>query len=676
MANSILIGIISALMSATGEWLLFEPTKYYPNAYLLYLSILYVIIGIFSGLLCNIVLNFLPSKILAPLHSKSLFIFSFTTSAFMVCIADKKLLSSNYFLNINNIFLLFLDCAFLVFLLTLIYNALRIILSSAILCWLSNLPYIAKIGFEVMVLFFLLIYSLSPRFSRFKQLNNSDKQLKNTSVILITIDTLRADYVSGYNPINSTPEISKFSRDAVIFKNCFSTSPWTVPSHASLFTSLMPSSHGADWIDKGKSKESTCLPLRDDANTIAEAFKKNNYITSAFIGNMNLSRSFGFAQGFDFYYDNPHPYFDGFILRPAFSKFVYERLNSDLLRKVIEDIDPLYIKIVNFIYLERFREFPLNYPNILMRSKKGADEVNNEFFHWINKNRSKPFFIFINYYDPHDPYLPHDGFLSDIIRNYKGRIDYKTYPLGYMCSFIKNPSTFSKSDLEYIKELYKGEVRFVDYNIGLLIDMLKNEGIYDDTLIIITSDHGEALGEHNFLTHDNFLYDELIHVPFIIKFPQKKYSGMVKSELGSLIDVMPSLLKFIGIRGIKGMEGFENMFEIDSSLNKNNKFVASEVSKTKKFIRCSDKFNRDLKSLRTLEWKFIKASNHEDELYAISKDPNELSNLKDENKNYFVFLNEMLENYFLDKKLTKKSEISDERKKEIENKLKALGYAQ
>ncbi len=671
-----LSGAFAGIIFSLVEFYYINPTTYYPRAYIIYISSLYLLAGILTGIIGYSKLKAaqLLTKKDFPFTSPSIFLFSEVSSIFIISVIAKIYTYAGGE-TFSSLIIFWIKIVLLIYLLSFIIYIILTFAGKSISSFssLNNPLYLFLL--IVFLCGAIALYSFYPAASTGidgKVAGDSSKP----SVIAIVIDTLRYDYVTGYGGVQATSKIEEMAKDSIVYENCFSSSPWTVPSHSTLFTSLPPSSHGAMWIDEGEGNDSVCMPLAEDSKTLAEVLSDEGYETTAFIGNMNLSKAFGLSQGFDIYNDNPHPYFEGFILRPSLLMLLYDNIRFPPLRRFVEKCDLYLIKAVNIIYGEGFRNFPLNYPNILRRTKKRADEVNYEFFRWLEKRGNTPFFAFINYYEPHDPYLPPEKFVPEEAKKYDGKIDKLTYPTGYACKVLKGEDVLSEDDIGYIKSLYEGEVRFVDYNIGLLIDLLKEKGIYDNSVIIITSDHGEALGDHNFLTHDNYLYDELIHVPLIVKLPKNKNAGLRKKEITGLIDIAPSLLKFFGMGIPEEMQGNRDIFEFDESNNGFDRFIFSEVNRTKKFINCSSNFDRDLKSVRNGKWKAILSSKGSFELYDIISDPLESDNLEESEPARGEEYKTKLNDYFKNADRDKGKKIPMHKKKEVIDRLRALGYLQ
>jgi len=264
---------------------------------------------------------------------------------------------------------------------------------------------------------------------------------KDFNILLITLDTLRADRLSVYSDkYVKTPNIDRLAGKSFIFTRAFSHNPVTLPAHVNILTGTTPRFHGIG--------DNTGFRLEERFLTIAEYLKQAGYRTGAFIGAFPLDSRFGLNQGFDHYDDqygthNQLEFF--FVERPA--------------QKVIE-------------------------PAVQWISQQGGSREKNKWFAWVHL------------FDPHQPYLP--------------------------------PSPYNK---EYRHDLYSGEVAYVDASLKVLFDFLENEGLMEDTVIVVTGDHGEALGEKGERTHAYFAYNNTIHIPLLLYIP-----GTVPGEKGMVID--------------------------------------------------------------------------------------------------------------------------------------------
>lgn len=298
------------------------------------------------------------------------------------------------------------------------------------------------------------------------------KKIKN--IILISLDTLRADHLGiyGYHR-NTSPSIDAFAKESIVFQNAVVQSPWTLPSHMSIMTSLYPSFHRVS----GK-----ITYLADEHVTLAELLREGGYRTAAFTDGGWMRPVFGFNQGFEIY-------------------------NS---RKV-------------------------GIVRILPKVKK-----------WLDKNKSNPFFLFIHCYDIHAPYATYKPPYNRIFHDF-------TYT-GHLIPSVKNLKAARKNelkvndeDLRHFIALYDGGIRYTDEKIGEFLSYLRDSGLEDQSLIIITSDHGEEFKEHGSFDHWQLYYRPNLQVPLIMRIPNYPKKEIRIKELVQSIDLLPTILEIVGL---------------------------------------------------------------------------------------------------------------------------------
>lgn len=312
-------------------------------------------------------------------------------------------------------------------------------------------------------------------------------------VILIIIDSLRADALSCYDSeAPATPNIDHFAKDGILFKNAFSASPWTLPSVSSIMTGLSASVHMA-------LKPRTRLP--DNFKTLAEYMQGAGYLTGAIGRNSFLRKSYNISQGFVEYSFFPKP------------------RNTSLGGKLLKALFP-------------------------KRFKTGAStrDLANLTIDWLESNVNNDFFLWVHFFDPHMPYTPPAEFLpanSDAPpRIGKSFSRLKAVRGGHLVPSLQ--------ERRWIRSLYESEVRYVDTNVGRVFERLKELGIYDESLIILTSDHGEELWEHDGFEHGHNVYDEVIRVPLIIKLPASSSKQAISGAV-SIESIMPTVLELCGV---------------------------------------------------------------------------------------------------------------------------------
>ena len=392
------------------------------------------------------------------------------------------------------------------------------------------------------------------------------------NVILISIDTCRADYLSCYGyPRKTTPNIDAIADAATLFENVISPVPLTLPSHCSMLTGTTPLYHGVH--------ENVNYRLEKFNLTLAELLRQKGYTTSAIISSLVLDSQFGLNQGFDTYNDH--------FIQPMPSWYENERR---------------------------------------------GDEASRFACDWLEKHKSEKFFLFLHYFDPHDDYRPPEPF-----------------------------ATIFKDNL------YAGEVAYTDYCIGEVILKLKELGLYDSTLLIITSDHGEGLGEHAEPYHGFFVYNSTVRVPLIIRAPGGP-KGKKVPDLVGLVDVVPTICGLLGIDPPQVLHGkdLSPLFREGGKIQNNERYIYCE-SLQATLYGCSP-----LLGLVQDRWKYIHAPRPE--LYDLDKDPHEDKNLIDEHPKRAQLLQDHLKSILEEQARTNASDDKFVLDNKTRKRLESLGY--
>ncbi len=437
------------------------------------------------------------------------------------------------------------------------------------------------------------------------------------NVLFIVVDTLRADHLPlwGYGGVK-TPNLDAFGQDAIRFEHAFSNASWTRPSFASLMTGRYPSSHQT-------MHKSASLP--SELTTIAEAMRSGGYSTYGVVTNYNVAPFFNFHQGFDQYaYLEPN-----FVLGAGDTEA--KLLFVQALRQGIET----------------------------WRAKRGQVEpgsayqdaavVNASVKRFLDDKPAAPFFAFVGYMDPHDPYFPHP---------YDGT--------GYARAANQKPQG---DEAPTLIKLYDGEIAFWDGEFGKLIADLKRRGLYDDMTIVVTADHGEEFFEHGGFWHGTTLYDEQVRVPLLLKLPKHQQGGSVIDHWVESIDIMPTLLRLSGLGIPEGVQGKDLM-------------TASEA-----VFAEEDHEGNELRALRMRrgesELKLIESNPDNPrglqpfELYRLDQDPSELVDLSKQDAPLLNLAASRLDEQ------ARRAQIGHAAKKAVDvasnaaavEKLRALGYA-
>jgi arylsulfatase A-like enzyme len=414
---------------------------------------------------------------------------------------------------------------------------------------------------------------------------------RQPNVILITVDTLRADHIGVYGmPGAQTPTIDRLAHEGARFDRAICQLPQTNPSHAALLTGLYASTNGVKihMIDQ----------LRSDAQTMADVFLQGGYRTGAIYSWVSLDPQFsGLNRGFQTY--------DGYVLNRS---VIFSNPN-------LEQLAALYRQIEQKVPIVKTADAHLGSSDEIERSLDGrADVTNAAVFSWLDAHASSgPFFLWVHYYDPHYPYTPPAGFDHVLGLKYSGHVDGS---IDTLKSIEDGKLALTDADLGRLGELYQGEIAFTDSQIGRLVANLGSRGILDDTILVLTGDHGESFGEHGDWTHGMKVFESEVRVPLVMRYPARIPAGMTVSAPVQLIDVMPTLLELTGLRAAKPIQGTSLLPRFTR---------ASTATPGLAFVELADEA---FVALLTSDWKLIRNNaNGELQLYHLGDDEAELHNL-------------------------------------------------
>ncbi len=349
-------------------------------------------------------------------------------------------------------------------------------------------------------------------------------------LLLITLDTVRADHLGCYGYEHpTTPHLDALAQEALLFETCQASVPVTLPSHCTIITGMEPFEHGV--------RNNGTFVLSDEITTLAEVMHAQGYATGAVMASIVLAQRFGTAQGFD--------HFDDDFTGPGAGHPLPERVAGEVTRRGLE---------------------------------------------WIRNQPDRPWFAWLHYFDPHDPYHP--------------------------------PAPFDRM----LDAPYDGEIAYADAHLGGLFRELKRMGLWDRTLIAVTADHGEGLGEHNEPTHSLFIYGTTIDVPLLVKLPrtqrwqEERFRGRRIQGLTATADLLPTLLDALGIatQVPPDVSGRSLVPLIESGA------TVREHAYLESLVPQLDYGWAPYRGLRTERWKLILAPSPE--LYDVVDDPAELDN--------------------------------------------------
>ncbi|MEE9296054.1 MAG: sulfatase, partial [Phycisphaerae bacterium] len=293
------------------------------------------------------------------------------------------------------------------------------------------------------------------------------------NVILLVMDTAGANHLSTYGySRKTTPHLTALAAEGVRYDRAIAPSSWTLASHASMFTGALPTEHRANLtVVSGKPKR---VPLSNDYVTLAEVLSAAGYSTGAIVANTGfLSRELGIHQGFDYYDDAPRPTMAAAKPRTILPGMWICRWYQDRL------------------------------PGWRRTWSRNAEEINAEVLAWLDRRPRQPLFLFVNYLDPHAPYNEHPEFRRRLGHGTEHTHGFESVGFGSSSTLSSSIQTDPAGDAAR----YDQEIAFLDARIGELLEALKLRGMYDNSLIIVTSDHGEAFGEHGWVGHGQLLYE-------------------------------------------------------------------------------------------------------------------------------------------------------------------------
>jgi arylsulfatase A-like enzyme len=460
-------------------------------------------------------------------------------------------------------------------------------------------------------------------------------------ILLITVDTLRADAVSCYNPESSlTPNIDAFARQAVLFENAVSNSPWTLPAIASMMTGMPPSVHQAT---RHHARITGKLP------TLAGEMKKAGYYTAAVGINPTLTKQTCISNGF-IYYDFYPKFSTGRSVGAKIRKHLSQYIPDEKVTNVTAE--GLVIDFGSFISTDRLTDLSIR---------------------WLSKNKDKSVFFWVHYFDPHVPYAPPARWLQGQEEKLIPHIGYNFDRPDDLLTGVFVPT---QKEREWIKELYNGEVRYVDHNLGRLFAALKQMGIYDQSLIILTSDHGEEFWEHGAYYHGHSLYNELVSIPLIIKLPGNALPKRVETTV-SLQNLMPTILDYCQIKGRRQKIYNQSLLPLLTGKNGTTAFEPQPV------VSSAMRYGEEKETLYFDGLKYIRSEmSRREELYNTAADPQEKNSIAAGFPEKIKEAIELLNQHFkFSKRIIKLFKINEVRKdkrkpssQEQEDKLKSLGY--
>ncbi|MFC6905729.1 sulfatase [Halalkalicoccus tibetensis] len=438
--------------------------------------------------------------------------------------------------------------------------------------------------------------------------------MTDPNVLVLVMDTAR------FGDIRETPTeaIDSVAEEGTDFTNASANAPWSLPSHASMFTGQYSSRHGA---------HATHKQLDESKATLAELFSENGYETVGVSNNTWISGEFGFARGFETFYKT----------------WQYVQSDTDLggIARTTEGIDQLrslagrltdgnpVTNLINTVYGKFLRR----------HSDDGARQTTEWLADWLDEREdSRSFFCFVNYLEPHLEYRPPEEFAERFLPegvSYEEAMEVPQDAWGYIAGEVE----MGERDFEVLRALYRAEIAYLDERIGELREALEESGEWEDTVVVITGDHGENIGDHGLMDHQYCLYETLLHVPMVVSGGAFDGGGE-DDRLVQLTDLAPTLLDAAGIEAPEARERFQGVsFHPDS--DETREHAIAEYMGPQPSMEALEKrvgtvpdsvreFDRSLRSIRDSEHKLVRGSDGLRELYHLGDDPDEERDLADE----------------------------------------------
>ncbi len=452
--------------------------------------------------------------------------------------------------------------------------------------------------------------------------------MRRPNIVVVLLDTLRADHLSCYGHSRDTsPALSRLAEEGTLFEQAVSPAAWTPPAHASLFTGTFPSRHGVDRSN---------LVLGPDLEPLPHVLRRHGYRTYAVSSNYWLSRETCFDRGFDRFVHSWQLVQTSGTNAPLARQQAKSALGLERLERAAEEggFSRWYAGLLNSTYEKATQKLRKRYN----AWDDGAWRVCAQARRWLGEwsSSEEPFFAFLHFMEPHIRYAAPGSYRHrHLPRGVPGaraeRVNQDPW------KFLTGRSEMTEEDFDLLGRLYDGEISYVDQRVRQIVEMLRTARLLDDTLLVVTSDHGENLGDHGFMDHAYCLYDTLLRVPLIMRGPEGfsgggRVTGQVQSN-----ELFATALELAGVPADDPARG---QIETTGTLFPSDAGAADHLAVAeyrepqpplevlrRRFPGFDGRgFDRSLRMARGGGWKYIQASDGAEELYDLAADPGETDN--------------------------------------------------
>ncbi|MBX0285482.1 sulfatase-like hydrolase/transferase [Halomicroarcula sp. F28] len=452
--------------------------------------------------------------------------------------------------------------------------------------------------------------------------------MDSANVLLITIDSLRADHTSclAYEE-NVDPRLAELGERGATFRKAVSNGPNTTASFPSILTGAHSATYGPYGI------------CGTDSPFLSRSLRNAGYTTFGYHSNPHLGTEQRYPTGFDQYND----VVEGGESAAAVASF------KDKIAKRVPTNSLLYR-----LLRRAWHYFTMSTDN---SSYARADTISDRAIDWLEQGRNdKPFFGWLHYMDVHYPFDPPEEIYADLPHSQIS----KKRRITLNAKMQERPDEMTDADVRDLLKLYDAEIRYTDSQIGRVVDTLEEQGVLDDTIVIVTADHGEAFGEHGSFGHHPYPYDELIRVPLFVSGPGVE-STTVDQQV-SLLDLAPTVLDLVGVETPTQMEGASFA-----------PVLAGGTIDDRVAMTISD--NATLYGCRTNDWKYItRWDGQESSLYDLQADPDEEIDVQDNHPEVANRFFEIISAYT--ERVDTDNEATIDHSPEVKQRLEDLGYVE
>jgi arylsulfatase A-like enzyme len=384
---------------------------------------------------------------------------------------------------------------------------------------------------------------------------------RRPDIVLVSIDSLRPDHLGSYGYARDTsPRIDALAAAGARFATATSTTSWTLPAHAALFTGLHDATHGLS---------SDGLRLADEHVTLAEVLRDAGWRTAGFFGGPYLHPAFGLAQGFDVY-------------QSCMTRLADDLPEGELRAEALRGAETAHADVTG--------------PRLLEETER-----------WLGTLDERPFFLFLHLWDVHYDYIPPPGYAERFDPDYAGTLT--------GVGMFHDPAVradMDPRDLAHLVALYDGEIRWTDEVLGRVLDGLDRRGRLADAIVVVTADHGEEFFEHGGKGHRRTLFEEVVRVPLVLRWPGRIDAGRVIESPVRIVDVMPTLLALAGVAPPVAMQGRD----LGPLLRGGTLPEAPALLDLRRP-------RRHLRGLRSAERKLVSDARGRSQLFDLARDPGE-----------------------------------------------------